>query len=341
MKPLIILFALLLPLLVPLNSVAQQAPSLPPNDSYLHKGSIGDAARPAEPVNPLTTLPVEEWLNQRFVFIPRTRQFQRFGYTGFLPMKSGKKKSREYESPLGSTISYEKYVGRTATVTAVNTVKPFGSYSDIGSTQLQLELTLDDTGEKLICEPGVYARVEGIMPTAVLDYARKKYLDQTMWTIDGVLSTYDESRDEPGYIHVRRFSPVKVREIVVSNGSVSGGPVRFVLETEDGKRGFVDVALSAMNIDPIDMVNYPLESALLTNDPHREYSWGADIWSLIEAGKVRLGMSEKQLLLSLGRPNRINSTHTANGMSEQWVYRNNPLYQYVYLSDGIVTAVQN
>lgn len=333
------LLPLALLLLVSLNSVAQQPPTSPASDPYLHKGSIGNTSTPPSISSPLAALPIEKWVNQRFVFMPRTRQFQRFGYNGFLPVKSGKKKPRDYESPLGSTIPYEKYVGRTATVTAVNTVKPYGSYSDL--TKLQLEFTMDDTGERLICEPGVYARVEGITPIAVLDYARAKYLNQTMWTVSGVFSTYDEDQDKTEYIHIRRYSPVKVREIVVSNMPHTNAPVRFILESEEGKRGFVDVALSGMNADPISLVDHPLSEALLANDPHREYSWSNDIWSLIEAGKVRLGMSEKQVLLSLGRPHRINRTHTVRGVSEQWVYGRYADYQYVYLTDGILTAVQN
>lgn len=335
----LLLIAVLLLLLLPFNLVAQQTPPSPPNGSYVHKGSIGDTPKPAGGNSPLAALPVEKWVNQRFVFTPRTRQFQRFGYDGFLPVKSGKKKSHKYESPLGSTLPYEKYVGRTATVTAVNTVNPYAPYID--STQLQLELTMDDTGEKLICEPGVDERVEGMTSVAVLDYARAKYLNKTLWTVNGVLSTYDEAEDKSGYLHVRRYSPVRVREIVASNGSGNRAPVRFVLESEDGKRGFVDVALGGMNVDPVIAIEHPLDNALLSNDPRREYSWSDDIWSLIEAGKVRLGMSEKQVLLSLGRPNRINRTHTAAGVSEQWVYGRYSEYQYIYLTDGILTAVQN
>jgi len=34
---------------------------------------------------------------------------------------------------------------------------------------------------------------------------------------------------------------------------------------------------------------------------------------------------------------RVNRTQTANGVSEQLVYGN----QYVYIDDGVVTAIQN
>lgn len=39
-----------------------------------------------------------------------------------------------------------------------------------------------------------------------------------------------------------------------------------------------------------------------------------------------------------GEPKDINSTITAYGTSEQWIYDH---YCYIYLDDGIVTGIQN
>ncbi|KGE16617.1 hypothetical protein [Paenibacillus wynnii] len=52
-----------------------------------------------------------------------------------------------------------------------------------------------------------------------------------------------------------------------------------------------------------------------------------------------IGMSANELLNSKwGKPKDINKTITEYGTSEQWVYSD---YRYVYLEDGIVTAIQN
>lgn len=40
---------------------------------------------------------------------------------------------------------------------------------------------------------------------------------------------------------------------------------------------------------------------------------------------------------SWGSPNDINKTTTENGVHEQWVYGNG---RYIYLDDGVVTAIQ-
>ena len=54
--------------------------------------------------------------------------------------------------------------------------------------------------------------------------------------------------------------------------------------------------------------------------------------------KPQIGMTETEVLSSLwGKPEDINKTTTAYGVSEQWVYDNN---RYVYLDDGIVTSIQ-
>ena len=52
----------------------------------------------------------------------------------------------------------------------------------------------------------------------------------------------------------------------------------------------------------------------------------------------RIGMTASEVENSnWGRPNKINKTTTAYGTDEQWVYGNG---QYIYLENGIVTAIQ-
>lgn len=56
---------------------------------------------------------------------------------------------------------------------------------------------------------------------------------------------------------------------------------------------------------------------------------------------VSIGMSAQQVLeSSWGRPDNVNTTTTANGSREQWVYGR---YRrgYLYFSDGTLTTIQN
>lgn len=57
----------------------------------------------------------------------------------------------------------------------------------------------------------------------------------------------------------------------------------------------------------------------------------------IAQGVVWIGMTHEQLRESWGSPRDVNTTTTAAGKSEQWVYGDS---QYVYLENGRVTAIQ-
>ena len=54
---------------------------------------------------------------------------------------------------------------------------------------------------------------------------------------------------------------------------------------------------------------------------------------------VRIGMSKADVLASnWGRPQAVNTTTTARGTREQWVYGGR---NYLYFDDGVLTAIQN
>jgi hypothetical protein len=56
----------------------------------------------------------------------------------------------------------------------------------------------------------------------------------------------------------------------------------------------------------------------------------------ILAKKVGLGMSTDDVIASWGRPDHVNTTVTAYGKHEQWVYGNT----YLYFEDGRLTSYQ-
>ena len=59
----------------------------------------------------------------------------------------------------------------------------------------------------------------------------------------------------------------------------------------------------------------------------------------IENDRVRIGMNKETFRLCFGvSPTKINTTATANGTHEQWVY---PDGRYYYFTNGILTAIQN
>ena len=53
---------------------------------------------------------------------------------------------------------------------------------------------------------------------------------------------------------------------------------------------------------------------------------------------VRIGMTQQQVLeSSWGKPQKVNRTVTSSGTREQWVYGGG----YIYIENGVVTAIQN
>ncbi len=58
----------------------------------------------------------------------------------------------------------------------------------------------------------------------------------------------------------------------------------------------------------------------------------------IVAKKVRVGMTKEQAIAAWGEPEDINTTSTAGGTHEQWVYG---FGNYIYFDNGILSTVQN
>jgi hypothetical protein len=68
----------------------------------------------------------------------------------------------------------------------------------------------------------------------------------------------------------------------------------------------------------------------------RRQALTSDEWSLVESGRIRVGISELALLCSWGS-SRVNRTVTASITSKQYVYGDT----MVYVENGRVTAYQD
>lgn len=59
-------------------------------------------------------------------------------------------------------------------------------------------------------------------------------------------------------------------------------------------------------------------------------------------GKVRIGMSEEEVLRAWGKPDAVNTTVTAMGVSKQLVYgRGLRRQQYLYIENGVLRTIQS
>lgn len=67
-------------------------------------------------------------------------------------------------------------------------------------------------------------------------------------------------------------------------------------------------------------------------------TWTPEVVAAVRLKQVAVGMTPAMARAAWGEPRYINRTVTAHGASEQWVYG---LGRYVYVENGVVTAIQN
>jgi hypothetical protein len=233
-------------------------------------------------------IPIDSWAGRRFVFLPGPRASESGTYDDF----SGKLIRRQYQGRVVKVISASDFGGR-----------------------IHLELEMEDTQERLRARtlPGKES-LKGIALIDDLGNARSQWVGKTLWSKQPRLSTYDEQNDMTGAIAVKRYSPLKVVDIV--SGWDEEKPARFLLETADGKRGFLDVNLSGTNVFKEFRNLYRMDYYFLVEDPHKLYKWPGHIWNLIESSQIITGMTKEQVKMSWGEPEKIEATATG----ENWTY---------------------
>lgn len=94
----------------------------------------------------------------------------------------------------------------------------------------------------------------------------------------------------------------------------------------------------AINTSAFNDVVERRKAEILAEEKARDARIAAGKAVCAKKGGVGIGMTKEQVYASCwGKPEKVNVTTTAGGDHEQWVY---PGYQYVYLSNGVVTSIQ-
>jgi hypothetical protein len=237
--------------------------------------------------------PIGSWVGKRFIFLPKPKGSESGTYEDFSRL-----------------VTHQKYAGRVARVVSAN---------DSGASAF-IEFQMEDDGERL--RVFTVANKESVRGMALLDdieNARKQWAGKTVWGKMLMISSYDEQSGAITMTPVKKFGPLKVVDVVP--GWDEEKPARFKLETPDGKQGFVDLNLSGTNVQKEVRNLSRFEDHLLPENPKLKYKWKADVWSAIEKGQVYPGMTEEQVKMSWGEPDKI--TRTAAG--EIWTYTSGAL----------------
>jgi hypothetical protein len=246
-------------------------------------------SNPAEAApTPFPYHPIGSWVGKRFVFLPKPKGSESGTYEDF-----------------SRTVTHQKYAGRVARVVS----------ADASGASAFIEFEMEDDGERL--RVFTVANKESVRGMALMDdieNARKQWAGKTVWSKMLMISSYDEQSGAITMTPVKKFGPLKVVDVVP--GWDEEKPVRFKLEAPEGKQGFVDLNLSGTNVQKEVRQLSRFEDRLLAENPRLTRKWKADVWSAIEKGQVYPGMTEEQVKMSWGEPEKV--TRTAAG--EVWTY---------------------
>lgn len=253
---------------------------------------------------PFPYQPIGSWVGKRFIFLPKPKGSESGTYEDF-----------------SRTVTHQKYAGRVARVVS----------ADTSGASAYIEFEMEDDGERL--RVFTVANKESVRGMALLDdieNARKQWAGKTLWSKMLMISSYDEQSGAITMTQVKKFGPLNVVDVVP--GWDEEKPVRIKLETPDGKQGFVDLNLSGTNVQKEVRLQSRFEDHLLAENPRLKYKWRADVWSTIEKGQIYAGMTEEQVRMSWGEPEKI--TRTAAG--DVWTYLSGGLV----FKKGVMTGSQ-
>jgi hypothetical protein len=130
-----------------------------------------------------------------------------------------------------------------------------------------------------------------------------------------------------------RFDEVEIVDIYPLYMGGSDRPIWLKVKSKVGDFGYVKYD-DIPNKKGFDLYYYS------SNPLPKE--WGDEVIELVKNGKIRIGMTERQVRVSRGNPSDINTTITQYTKREQWVYKQSSYKSsYVYVENGKVVSIQN
>jgi hypothetical protein len=274
----------------------------PPSPAVV-AGSPVDSGKSDDTSLPRMTLELKDWIGQRFVILPAGASARESWLTGFTPQIS----ANQWAGKIITAMRFE--VGNRPATMPLTT----GSVS--------VEFTTE-SGETLRAE-AVNGSVRGIAPVRDIDSARSAWANRSLWLVQPSIATYDPSVPASATLrfrHVGRTAHVVVKDVVP--GSQTSAPVRFIVQTDDGRMGFVDVRMSDTNVSRILRGgDASFAKVFYTADPRAAHAdWPARVWTAIDQGEVFVGMTAAQAHMSWGEPAKINDALVGGLKGEQWIY---------------------
>lgn len=211
---------------------------------------------------------------------------------------------------------------------------------DLKDPTRQATIQVDNSGKMYKVDVDTDPRVpEHLVLASEIDDARRRWKGKSLWYRQDFLSKIvppGEPRPDVSNWDVKPYSKLLVLDVKAGD---AWAPVMFILRAADGTTGHVEVSLGNTMVPRILRDSTPFYKYFFETDPHVMFPHPPEIWHKIESKRVSIGMNAEQVLLSWGDPRDVKTTVTADGREEQWIYGKGD--SYVYLANGLVTAIQN
>lgn len=193
-----------------------------------------------------------------------------------------------------------------------------------GSLILEHELTIPFESLKEDWLKKSYGGQSFVLPYAIytpeIDGFKQKYLDTELYTKFPVKG--------------KKFKKVKI--IQVGAGS-DDKPIRVIVENELGEKEQIDICTCGTNVSSTYADAYYFLNYFQFENPKNSYKGSDEIWEIICQSKIKIGMTENDLKLSWGEPEKINETVVSGVVHRQYVYAD----QYVYVENGKIKSFQS
>ena len=153
----------------------------------------------------------------------------------------------------------------------------------------------------------------------------KLLIDTKIWLND----VWDEENFNTKFSNAfYRFQNVKVKDVIGFQNSDNGYPIWLKVLTENGEDAIVRYNTQGVRVG--------IKDHYFTSDP-LPFKWGNKLHEKIKNKKADIGMSSRQVRIAIGYPDKINSTSSRHGISEQWIYllQNKKIY-YQFEYDKLV-----
>lgn len=160
----------------------------------------------------------------------------------------------------------------------------------------------------------------------LVEKARKILLGKKVWTRSQLWYDTDENK-----IDGRKFVAVDITDITPGTMVF---PLKISIIDEKG-----NPAVMYMNAGGAGNESRTFQNLFSLTDPKIKFPGIQDeVWSLIQQGKVRPGMTKEECKLSLGNPSDVNSGHDWNSTIDLWQYTNGTFLRF---QDGVLVDFRN